>query len=37
MKSLVFLNEDTSFVDDLKIMNSVPYMPFFRAIGNNII
>ena len=32
-----FLNEDTSFVDDLKIMNSVPYMPFFRAIGNNII
>ncbi len=31
-----FLNEDTSFVDDLKIMNSVPYMPFFRAIGNNL-
>lgn len=31
-----FLNEDTSFTDDLKIMSSVPYMPFFRAIANNL-
>jgi lycopene beta-cyclase len=27
-----FLSEDSSFVDDLKIMSSVPYLPFLRAI-----
>ena len=33
---LSFLSEDSSFVQDLKIMSSVPYMPFFKAIGNNL-
>ncbi len=31
-----FLNEDTSFADDLKIMSSVPYIPFFKAISKNL-
>ncbi|MBO6795319.1 MAG: hypothetical protein JJ895_15540 [Balneolaceae bacterium] len=31
-----FLNEDGSIADDLKIMNSVPYLPFFKAIANNL-
>tara|TARA_R110001599_G_scaffold1889_1_gene9530 strand:+ start:71322 stop:72479 length:1158 start_codon:yes stop_codon:yes gene_type:complete len=33
---LSFLSEDSNFVQDLKIMSSVPYMPFFKAIGNNL-
>lgn len=32
-----FLNEDTSFAQDLKIMSTVPYTPFFKAIGHNLI
>lgn len=31
-----FLNEDGSILDDLRIMNSVPYTPFFKAIANNL-
>lgn len=31
-----FLGEDTSFLQDLKIMSSVPYTPFFKAIGHNL-
>ena len=31
-----FLAEDTSYLQDLKIMSSVPYFPFFKAIGNNL-
>ncbi|WP_020401716.1 lycopene cyclase family protein [Gracilimonas tropica] len=31
-----FLGEDSSFIQDLKIMSSVPYTPFFKAIGNNL-
>lgn len=31
-----FLGEDTSFIQDLKIMSSVPYIPFFKAIGKNL-
>ncbi|SMO96998.1 lycopene cyclase family protein [Gracilimonas mengyeensis] len=31
-----FLGEQTSFRQDLKIMSSVPYTPFFKAIGNNL-
>lgn len=31
-----FLNEDTSFTQDLKIMSTVPYTPFFKAIGSNL-
>lgn len=31
-----FLSEDTSFRDDLKIMSSVPYTPFFKAIAKNL-
>ena len=34
---LSFLSEDSNFAQDLKIMSSVPYMPFFKAIGNNLI
>jgi len=35
-KLFEFLNEDGSIYDDLKIMNSVPYLPFFKAIANNL-
>jgi hypothetical protein len=31
-----FLGEDTHFRQDLKIMSSVPYIPFFKAIGHNL-
>lgn len=31
-----FLNEETTFRDDLKIMKSVPYLPFFKAIAKNL-
>ena len=31
-----FLSEDSSFAQDLKIMSSVPYTPFFKAIANNL-
>ncbi len=31
-----FLSENTSFLEDLKIMSSVPYIPFFKAIAKNI-
>lgn len=31
-----FLSEDTSFGQDLKIMNSVPYKPFLKAIAKNL-
>lgn len=31
-----FLSENTSFLEDLKIMSSVPYIPFFKAIGRNL-
>lgn len=31
-----FLDEDTRFIDDLKVMNSVPYAPFLKAIAKNI-
>ncbi len=31
-----FLSEDSNFFQDLKIMSSVPYAPFFKAIGNNL-
>lgn len=34
---LSFLSEDSTFAQDLKIMSSVPYLPFFKAIGNNLI
>ena len=34
---LSFLSEDSNFVQDLKIMSSVPYLPFFKAIGKNFI
>jgi lycopene beta-cyclase len=34
---LSFLSEDTNFAQDLKIMSSVPYLPFFKAIGKNFI
>ncbi len=30
-----FLSEDTNFLEDLKIMSSVPPMPFIRAISRN--
>jgi lycopene beta-cyclase len=33
---LRFLGEETTFSQDLKIMSSVPYIPFFKAIGNNL-
>ena len=33
---LSFLSEDSSFVQDLKIMNSVPYMPFFKVFFFNL-
>ncbi|MEX0719528.1 MAG: lycopene cyclase family protein [Balneolaceae bacterium] len=31
-----FLGEETNFQQDIKIMSSVPYIPFFKAIFNNI-
>lgn len=31
-----FLGENTSFLEDLKIMSSVPYIPFFKAIAHNL-
>jgi lycopene beta-cyclase len=31
-----FLGEETNFKQDLKIMSSVPYMPFFKAIWKNL-
>lgn len=31
-----FLGEETNFRQDLKIMSSVPYIPFFKAIGYNL-
>ncbi|MEQ9310237.1 MAG: lycopene cyclase family protein [Balneolaceae bacterium] len=31
-----FLSEDTNFTDDLKIMSSVPYTPFLKAISKNL-
>ncbi len=31
-----FLSEDTSFSEDLKIMSSVPYTPFLKAISKNL-
>ena len=31
-----FLSENTSLLEDLKIMSSVPYVPFFKAIGRNL-
>lgn len=31
-----FLGEETNFRQDLKIMSSVPYIPFFKAIGHNL-
>jgi lycopene beta-cyclase len=34
---LSFLSEDSNFAQDLKIMSSVPYLPFFKAIGKNIL
>lgn len=34
---LSFLSEESSFTQDLKIMSSVPSLPFFKAIGNNLI
>ena len=34
---LSFLSEDSSFAQDIKIMSSVPSLPFFKAIGNNLI
>ncbi|MEX0844602.1 MAG: lycopene cyclase family protein [Balneolaceae bacterium] len=32
-----FLGEETNFRQDLKIMTSVPYMPFFKAILKNLV
>lgn len=34
---LRFLSEDSSVAQDLKIMSSVPSLPFLKAIGNNLI
>ena len=31
-----FLSEETTLLQDLKIMSSVPYIPFFKAIGKNL-
>jgi len=31
-----FLSETSSFTEDLRIMSSVPYLPFFRAIARNL-
>ncbi len=31
-----FLNEDTSLLSDIKIMSSVPYTPFLKAIAHNL-
>ncbi|MBO6524711.1 MAG: hypothetical protein JJ971_12850 [Balneolaceae bacterium] len=31
-----FLSENTSLLEDLKIMSSVPYIPFFKAISKNL-
>lgn len=31
-----FLGEESNFRQDLKIMSSVPYMPFFKAIAKNL-
>lgn len=31
-----FLSEDTNFANDLKIMSSVPYTPFIKAISKNL-
>lgn len=31
-----FLSEETNLVQDLKIMNSVPYAPFLKAIAHNL-
>lgn len=31
-----FLSEENTFYQDLKIMKSVPYLPFFKAIGKNL-
>ncbi|MFN0204307.1 MAG: lycopene cyclase family protein [Bacteroidia bacterium] len=33
---LAFLNEETTIIEDLKIMNSVPSMPFIRAIFDEV-
>jgi lycopene beta-cyclase len=33
---LRFLGEESSFREDLKIMSSVPYFPFFKAISKNL-
>jgi lycopene beta-cyclase len=32
----LFLGEDTTFWQDLKIMNSVPYTPFLKALAHNL-
>lgn len=34
---LSFLSEKSTFAQDLKIMSSVPSVPFFKAIGKNLI
>ncbi len=31
-----FLSEESNFMQDLKIMSSVPYTPFFKAISKNL-
>ena len=31
-----FLDESTKFKEEIAIMNSMPYMPFLRAVGNKI-
>lgn len=31
-----FLSEESNFAQDLKIMSSVPYVPFFKAIAKNL-
>ena len=35
-KVLAFLDEETSFLEDLSIMSSVPYLPFLKAIKANL-
>lgn len=32
-----FLNEETSILEDVKIMSSVPYLPFLKALAKNIV
>ncbi len=36
-KILRFLDEDSNFLEEIQIMNSMPYLPFLEAVKNNFV